>query len=95
MAQTYAGQKRIRKFLRQNPRSPGNAEPHRGAEIVLRPVPQLGRRRQTPTDGEGIMGVFQSVFPIKDFNETAVLEFVEIRARKARNTTSRSASSAT
>jgi DNA-directed RNA polymerase subunit beta len=30
-----------------------------------------------PTDGEGIMGVFQSVFPIKDFNETAVLEFVK------------------
>jgi DNA-directed RNA polymerase subunit beta len=30
-----------------------------------------------PTDGEGIQGVFQSVFPIKDFNETAVLEFVK------------------
>ena len=30
----------------------------------------------TPIDGEGIQGVFQSVFPIKDFNETAVLEFV-------------------
>ena len=29
-----------------------------------------------PTAGEGIMGVFQSVFPIKDFNETSVLEFV-------------------
>ena len=27
-------------------------------------------------DGEGLQGVFQSVFPIKDFNETAVLEFV-------------------
>ena len=31
---------------------------------------------EAPTDGEGIMGVFQSVFPIKDFNETSVLEFV-------------------
>jgi DNA-directed RNA polymerase subunit beta len=30
----------------------------------------------TPQDGEGLQGVFQSVFPIKDFNETAVLEFV-------------------
>ena len=29
-----------------------------------------------PMDGEGIHGVFQSVFPIKDFNETAVLEYV-------------------
>ena len=32
-----------------------------------------------PHDGEGIMGVFQSVFPIKDFNETATLEIREIR----------------
>jgi len=32
---------------------------------------------ETPTDGEGIQNVFQSVFPIKDFNETAVLEFVK------------------
>jgi DNA-directed RNA polymerase subunit beta len=29
-----------------------------------------------PQDGEGIKGVFQSAFPIKDFNETSVLEFV-------------------
>ena len=28
--------------------------------------------------------MFQSVFPIKDFNETSVLEFVEIRARRAK-----------
>ncbi|MEM8554855.1 MAG: DNA-directed RNA polymerase subunit beta, partial [Pseudomonadota bacterium] len=35
-----------------------------------------------PTDGEGIMGVFQSVFPIKDFNETAVLEFVNYELEK-------------
>ena len=30
-----------------------------------------------PLDGEGIQGVFQSVFPIKDFNENAILEFVK------------------
>ena len=29
-----------------------------------------------PTDGFGIQGVFQSVFPIRDFNENAILEFV-------------------
>ena len=28
------------------------------------------------------MGVFQSVFPIKDFNETAVLEFVKYELEK-------------
>ncbi len=27
-------------------------------------------------DGEGLQGVFQSVFPIKDYNETSVLEFL-------------------
>ena len=27
-------------------------------------------------DGEGIRGVFQSVFPIKDYNETAELQFL-------------------
>jgi DNA-directed RNA polymerase subunit beta len=36
----------------------------------------------TPLDGEGIMGVFQSVFPIKDFNETATLEFVKYDLEK-------------
>ena len=35
-----------------------------------------------PQDGEGIKGVFQSVFPIKDFNETAVLEFVSYELEK-------------
>ena len=33
--------------------------------------------KDVPQDGEGLKGVFQSVFPIKDFNETAVLEFVK------------------
>jgi DNA-directed RNA polymerase subunit beta len=28
------------------------------------------------------MGVFQSVFPIKDFNETATLEFVKYELEK-------------
>jgi DNA-directed RNA polymerase subunit beta len=35
-----------------------------------------------PLDGEGIKGVFQSVFPIKDFNETAILEFVKYELEK-------------
>ncbi|SDJ50650.1 DNA-directed RNA polymerase subunit beta [Salipiger marinus] len=35
-----------------------------------------------PQEGEGIMGVFQSVFPINDFNETARLEFVSYELEK-------------
>ncbi|MCC5967351.1 MAG: DNA-directed RNA polymerase subunit beta, partial [Natronohydrobacter sp.] len=37
---------------------------------------------EKPLAGEGIMGVFQSVFPIKDFNETATLEFVKYDLEK-------------
>ena len=33
-------------------------------------------------DGEGIQGVFKSVFPIKDFNETSIMEFVGYELEK-------------
>ena len=39
-------------------------------EFLQRDVPPLARKDQ------GLQGVFRSVFPIKDFNETASLEFV-------------------
>ena len=35
-----------------------------------------------PLKGEGIRGAFESIFPIKDFNETAVLEFVSYELEK-------------
>jgi DNA-directed RNA polymerase subunit beta len=76
MAQTYAGQKRIRKFfgkIREVLDMPNLIEVQKSSYDLF-----LNSGAQTcPTDGEGIMGVFQSVFPIKDFNETAVLEFVK------------------
>ena len=34
------------------------------------------------SENEGIHGVFQSVFPIKDFNDTAVLEYVNYELEK-------------
>ncbi len=37
---------------------------------------------ETPQDGEGLMGAFQSVFPIRDFNDTAILEFVKYELEK-------------
>src|ERR1043166_4846628 len=39
-------------------------------EFLQRSVPSSDRR------DEGLQGVFRSVFPIKDFNETSSLEFV-------------------
>ena len=35
-----------------------------------------------PLKGEGIRGAFESIFPITDFNETAVLEFVSYELEK-------------
>ncbi|MEM9435344.1 MAG: DNA-directed RNA polymerase subunit beta [Pseudomonadota bacterium] len=76
MAQTYVGQKRIRKYfgkIREVLEMPNLIEVQKSSyDLFLKSGDQL-----EPMDGEGIKGVFQSVFPIKDFNETAVLEFVK------------------
>ena len=76
MAQTYAGQKRIRKFygkIREVLEMPNLIEVQKSSyDLFLKSGDQ-----DQPADGEGIKGVFQSVFPIKDFNETAILEFVK------------------
>ena len=76
MAQTYAGQKRIRKYfgkIEEVLEMPNLIEVQKSSyDLFL----NSGDGEQ-PREGEGIMGVFQSVFPIKDFNETAVLEFVK------------------
>ncbi|MHA7889276.1 DNA-directed RNA polymerase subunit beta [Roseicyclus sp.] len=76
MAQTYAGNKRIRKFygkIREVLEMPNLIEVQKSSyDLFLK-----SGDGEKPAEGEGIMGVFQSVFPIKDFNETAVLEFVK------------------
>ena len=76
MAQTYAGQKRIRKYfgkIREVLEMPNLIEVQKSSyDLFLN-----SGDGDKPRDGEGIMGVFQSVFPIKDSNETAVLEFVK------------------
>ena len=76
MAQSYLGQKRLRKYfgkIREVLEMPNLIEVQKSSyDLFL----NSGDAEQ-PTDGDGIQGVFQSVFPIKDFNETAVLEFVK------------------
>ncbi|MDR6267694.1 MULTISPECIES: DNA-directed RNA polymerase subunit beta [Rhodobacterales] len=76
MAQTHSGFKRIRKYygkIREVLDMPNLIEVQKSSyDLFLRSGDQA-----THTDGEGIQGVFQSVFPIKDFNETAILEFVK------------------
>ncbi|WP_421705018.1 DNA-directed RNA polymerase subunit beta [Aliiroseovarius sp.] len=76
MAQTYLGQKRLRKYygkIREVLEMPNLIEVQKSSyDLFLNSGDQ-----PEPMDGEGINAVFQSVFPIKDFNETAVLEFVK------------------
>jgi len=81
MASTYLGHKRIRRYfgkIREVLEMPNLIEVQKSSyDLFLNSGDQL-----EPMDGEGIMGVFQSVFPIKDFNETAVLEFVKYELEK-------------
>ncbi|MEY8841629.1 DNA-directed RNA polymerase subunit beta [Cribrihabitans sp. XS_ASV171] len=81
MAQTFLGQKRLRKYygkIREVLEMPNLIEVQKSSyDLFLR-----SGDGERPADGEGIMGVFQSVFPIKDFNETSVLEFVKYELEK-------------
>jgi DNA-directed RNA polymerase subunit beta len=81
MASTFLGQKRLRKYygkIREVLEMPNLIEVQKSSyDLFLR-----SGDSETPLDGEGIKGVFQSVFPIKDFNETAVLEFVKYELEK-------------
>ena len=81
MASTYLGQKRIRKYygkIREVLEMPNLIEVQKSSyDLFLN-----SGDKPDPQDGEGINGVFQSVFPIKDFNETAVLEFVKYELEK-------------
>ncbi|MEO1537330.1 MAG: DNA-directed RNA polymerase subunit beta [Pseudomonadota bacterium] len=81
MATSFIGQKRYRKYfgkIREVLEMPNLIEVQKSSyDLFLNSGDQ-----PDPTDGEGIMGVFQSVFPIKDFNETAVLEFGKYELEK-------------
>ncbi len=81
MAQSFLGNKRIRKYygkIREILEMPNLIEVQKSSyDLFLR-----SGDSPTPLDGEGIKGVFQSVFPIKDFNETAILEFVKYELEK-------------
>ncbi|WP_375174747.1 DNA-directed RNA polymerase subunit beta [Pseudooceanicola sp.] len=81
MAQTFLGQKRLRKYygkIREVLEMPNLIEVQKASyDLFLKSGDQ-----PDPADGEGIMGVFQSVFPIKDFNETSILEFVKYELEK-------------
>jgi DNA-directed RNA polymerase subunit beta len=75
MAHSFTGKKRIRKSFGRIPEAvqmPNLIEVQRSSyeQFLQREVRSAQRR------DEGIEAVFKSVFPIKDFNERAVLEYV-------------------
>jgi DNA-directed RNA polymerase subunit beta len=75
MSEIFSGRKRIRKHfgkIREVAEMPNLIEVQKSSYDLFLDSGDAG----TPQDGQGLQGVFQSVFPIKDFNETAVLEFV-------------------
>jgi len=78
---SFLGQKRLRKYygkIREVLEMPNLIEVQKSSyDLFLKSGDSL-----QPLDGEGIKGVFQSVFPIKDFNETAILEFVKYELEK-------------
>ncbi|MDP8920444.1 MAG: DNA-directed RNA polymerase subunit beta, partial [Pseudomonadota bacterium] len=81
MPQTVRGQKRLRKYygkIREVLEMPNLIEVQKSSyDLFLK-----SGDGETPNDGEGIQGVFQSVFPIEDFNGTARLEFVRYELEK-------------
>ena len=81
MAQSFLGQKRLRKYygkIREVLEMPNLIEVQKSSyDLFLN-----SGDAETPTDGDGIQGVFQSVFPIKDFNETSILEYVKYELEK-------------
>ena len=81
MAQSFIGRKRLRKYygkIREVLDMPNLIEVQKSSyDLFLNSGDQ-----EIPSDGEGIQGVFQSVFPIKDFNETSIMEFVGYELEK-------------
>ena len=81
MAQSFIGRKRLRKYygkIREVLDMPNLIEVQKSSyELFLNSGDQ-----ESPLDGEGIQGVFKSVFPIKDFNETSIMEFVGYELEK-------------
>jgi DNA-directed RNA polymerase subunit beta len=75
MAQTFTGRKRVRKFfgkIREVAEMPNLIEVQKASydQFLLVAEPQGGR------PDEGLQAVFKSVFPISDFSNTSMLEFV-------------------
>jgi len=76
MAQTFSGRKRIRKYyghIDEIAKMPNLIEVQKSSYDLFLDSGEKGM----PLDDAGINAVFNSVFPIKDFNDTASIEYVK------------------
>ena len=76
MAQTFTGRKRVRKFfghIKEIAQMPNLIEVQKASydQFLIVDAPKGGR------PDEGLQSVFKSVFPISDFAQTSLLEFVK------------------
>ena len=76
MAQTFTGRKRVRKFfgsIKEVAEMPNLIEVQKASydQFLLVKEPEGGR------PDEGLQAVFRSVFPISDFSNSSMLEFVK------------------
>ena len=76
-AQTFTGRRRIRRFfgrMQDAAEMPNLIEVQKASydQFLMMKVPDGGRN-----DDEGLQSVFRSVFPIADFAQTSLLEFVK------------------
>src|SRR3978361_1747062 len=83
-AQTFIGRKRIRKFfgkIQEVAEMPNLIEVQKASydQFLQIAEPKGGR------PDEGLQAVFKSVFPISDFSNTAMLEFVRYEFEPAEN----------
>src|SRR5947209_20612403 len=78
MAQTFIGRKRVRKFfgkIQEVAEMPNLIEVQKASydQFLQINEPSGGR------PDEGLQTVFKSVFPISDFSNTSILEFVQLQ----------------
>ena len=93
MAQTFTGRKRIRKFFGHIREVGGDAEPDRGAEGLLRPVPARRRAEGRPSR-RGLAVGLQVGFPDFRFLADRAARIRHNTSSSRRNMTSTSAASA-
>ena len=77
MTLSFTGRKRLRKYFGKIHRSRADAEPHRGSEDLLRPVPSGREARGRAALDEGLEAVFRPCSRSRTSRRIRLLEYVD------------------